>query len=58
MFGEAWSPMSSVVPDLAPDDDDDAYIDRTLHPILDNLMATARLCVMTALLWQQHDSVL
>ena len=22
MFGEAWSPMS--VPDLAPDDDDDA----------------------------------
>ena len=23
MFGEAWSPMS--VPDLAPDDDDDAF---------------------------------
>ena len=25
MFGEAWSPMS--VPDLAPDDDDDDYVD-------------------------------
>ena len=24
MFGEAWSPMS--VPDLAPDDDDDVWI--------------------------------
>ena len=24
MFGEAWPPMS--VPDLAPDDDDEAYL--------------------------------
>ena len=24
MFGEAWSPMS--VPDLAPDDDDDEWV--------------------------------
>ena len=27
MFGEAWSPMS--VPDLAPDDDDDDYVEET-----------------------------
>ena len=29
MFGEAWSPMS--VPDLAPDDDDDAFTFRTVQ---------------------------
>ena len=29
MFGEAWSPMS--VPDLAPDDDDDASLDIGLN---------------------------
>ena len=29
MFGEAWPPMS--VPDLAPDDDDDASTFRTVQ---------------------------
>ena len=28
MFGEAWSPMS--VPDLAPDDDDDTSLMKTI----------------------------
>ena len=32
MFGEAWSPMS--VPDLAPDDDDDEYMNISLYIII------------------------
>ena len=41
MFGEAWSPMS--VPDLAPDDDDDAVNKKVIVRI--SLALNLRLCV-------------
>ena len=41
MFGEAWSPMS--VPDLAPDDDDDALDRKIWQP--NNYQATHNVTV-------------